>query len=162
MNALIRFYKAKFSLIVTLFFLILNISLNAQITWPQDQILPSFPRSAETQDLFYLRDNAAEEWYLLTSLKGIVNLTEPRMFVYDGDANAEGAYSWLTSLGLGWNEYRDNWDLVDKYKDEVEGLIVYDPNQIHTVNLATILAGQNNALIVSPNYLSTLTSAPAL
>lgn len=27
-----------------------------------------------------------------------------------------------------------------KYLPEVEGLIVYDPDQIHTVNLATIMA----------------------
>ena len=96
----------------------------------------------------------------MTSLKGIVNMTEPRMFVYDGDAYAEGPYSWLNSLGLDYVEYSDYWELVTKYKNEVEGLIVYDPNQIHTVSLATTLAKEKKALIVSPSLLAKLTSEP--
>ncbi|MBN2485772.1 MAG: RICIN domain-containing protein [Bacteroidales bacterium] len=134
--------------------------LGAQITWPEGQVLPSFPTPAQTQDLFYLSGKSAEERYLLSSLKGIVNLKQPRMFVYDGDAHAEGPYSWLNSLGLNWVEYSDNWQLVAKYKDEVEGLVVYDPAQIHTVNLATILAGEKKALIASPSLLTKLTSEP--
>src|SRR6187431_803751 len=44
---------------------------SAQITWPADQLLPSFPPSASTQDLIYLQTNPPEERYLFSSLKGI-------------------------------------------------------------------------------------------
>lgn len=106
------------------------------------------------------QDNTAAEKYLFTSLKGIVNRTQPRIFVYDGDAYAEGPHTWLQSLGLGWVEHSDNWTLITKYRSEISGLIVYDPAQINTVNLATTLVKDRKALITSPALLSRLTSAP--
>jgi hypothetical protein len=98
--------------------------------------------------------------YLFASLKGIVNKKQPRIFSYDGDAFAEGTYTWLQSLGLKWRENSDIWSLITKYRSEIDGLIVYDPDQLDTVNLASMLASSRNALIVSPSLLSQLTSAP--
>ena len=105
------------------------------------------------------QDKSASEQYLFSSLKGIVNMTQPRIFSYEGDAYAEGPHAWLGSLGLAWIEY-DRWELITKYSSEIAGLIVYDPDQIHTVNLATMLAKDKKALIVSPSLVSKLTSAP--
>jgi hypothetical protein len=105
-------------------------------------------------------DNTVGELLLFTSLKGIVNRTQPRIFSYEGDAFAEGPYTWLQSLGLSWTEVTNRWSLITKYRSELNGLIVYDPAQIHTINLATTLAKDKKALIVSPAFLSTLTAAP--
>ncbi|MES2828771.1 MAG: hypothetical protein V4687_11460 [Bacteroidota bacterium] len=134
-----------------------------QVKWPAGQLLPSFPEPAQVQDLITLRQNSpytAAEMYLFASLKGIVNKTKPRIFSYEGDANAEGPHTWLKSLGLKWSEPADKWDLIIKYRSEVSGLIIYDPAQIHTVNLATVLAKSKGALIASPLLLSKLTAAP--
>lgn len=106
------------------------------------------------------QNNSSAEMYLFASLKGIVNKTQPRIFSYEGDAFAEGQYTWLQSLGLSWTEPADKWNLITKYRSELSGLIVYDPAQIHTVNLATILAKDRKALIASPDLLSRLTAAP--
>jgi len=106
------------------------------------------------------QNNSSAEMYLFASLKGIVNRTQPRIFSYEGDAFAEGQYTWLQSLGLSWTEPADKWDLITKYRSELSGLIVYDPAQIHTVNLATVLAKDRKALIASPDLLSKLTAAP--
>lgn len=106
------------------------------------------------------QNNSSAEMYLFASLKGIVNRTQPRIFSYEGDAFAEGQYTWLQSLGLSWSEPADKWDLITKYRSELSGLIVYDPAQIHTVNLATVLAKDRKALIASPALLSKLTAAP--
>jgi hypothetical protein len=105
------------------------------------------------------QDNTAE-MYLFSSLKGIVNRTQPRMFSYEGDAFAEGPYAWMQSLGLTWTEHTDSWELITKYRSEIAGLIVYDPAQSHTVNLATMLAKDKKAVIASPSLLSRLTAAP--
>ena len=105
-------------------------------------------------------DNTVGELLLFASLKGIVNRTRPRIFSYEGDAFAEGPYTWLQSLGLNWNEVTDRWSLITKYRSEINGLIVYDPAQVHTVNLATTLAKDKKALIVSPAFVSRLTAAP--
>ena len=106
------------------------------------------------------QDNADAELYLFSSLKGIVNMKQPRIFSYEGDASAEGQYTWLQSLGYKWIEQTNNWSLITKYKNEISGLIVYDPTQIHTVNLATTLAKDKKALIASPSLLLRLTSSP--
>ena len=135
----------------------------AQISWPEGQVLPSFPRPAQTQDLILLRGDAVEnddERYLFASLKGIVNRTQPRIFSYEGNDDAEGRYTWLQSLGLDYVEHEDQWELMTKYQDEVDGIIVYDPDQLHTVNLATMIAGDLGAVIASPRLVERLTSAP--
>ena len=106
------------------------------------------------------QNNSSAEMYLFASLKGIVNRTQPRIFSYEGDAFAEGPHTWLQSLGLGWTEPTSKWDLITKYRPEISGLIVYDPAQIHTVNLATMLAKERKALIASPLLLDRLTAAP--
>ncbi|PWS28606.1 hypothetical protein DHW03_01785 [Pedobacter yonginense] len=145
------------------FWVLLSYPSAAQVKWPKAQLLPSFPSPAQVQDLIILRQNSpytAAEMYLFASLKGIVNRTKPRIFSYEGDAFAEGPYTWLQSLGLNWTEPKDKWALILKYRKEISGLIVYDPAQVHTINLATMLAKTKGALIVSPLLLSKLTSAP--
>jgi hypothetical protein len=106
------------------------------------------------------QDNVTAETYLFSSLKGIVNRTQPRLFSYEGDAFAEGPYTWMQSLGLTWTEHTNRWELITKYRSEIDGLIVYDPTQTATVNLATMLAKSKKALIASPSLLSRLTAAP--
>lgn len=107
------------------------------------------------------QDNGSAELYLFSSLKGLVNKTQPRIFSYEGDAYAEGSYTWLQSLGIQYIENKsNNWAVLGKYLSEISGLIVYDPAQIHTVNLATTLARKKNALVTAPSFLSRLTAAP--
>jgi len=150
------------ALCLLLFHLFVTPSIG-QIKWPAGQLLPSFPAPAQVQDLITLRQNSpytSAEMYLFASLKGIVNRTKPRIFSYEGHAFGEGPHAWLQSLGLNWSEPTDKWDLITKYRSEISGLIVYDPTQIHTVNLATVLAKSKGALIASPLLLSKLTAPP--
>ncbi len=135
--------------------------------WPSGQLLPSFPAPAQTQDLILFPSqpqdptiSPAEDKALFSSLKGIVNLAQPRIFSYEGDANAEGPYTWLDSLGYSYNQVSDNWSLITKYRNELQGIIVYDTNLIDTLNLATILAGPRRALVAAPSQVARLTAAP--
>ena len=107
------------------------------------------------------QNNADAELYLFSSLKGLINRKQPRIFSYEGDAFAEGPYTWLSSLGMQYIENKaNNLNILSKYLSDVSGLIVYDPTQIHTVNLAAVLAGRKNALVASPSFVSLLTNAP--
>lgn len=107
------------------------------------------------------QDNGAAEMYLFSSMKGLINFKQPRIFSYEGDGAAEGPYAWLNSLGLTYTENKTNtWATLAKYKSEISGLIVYDPLQNHTVNLATTMAREKNALIASPSLLHRLTAEP--
>ena len=109
----------------------------AEVTWPPDQLLPSFSTPAATQDLITLSRD--DEGVLFASLKGVVNATSPRISSYEG--GDEGKYTWLQSLGLAWTEPADKWTLITKYRSEIAGLVVYDDAQLDTINLATTIAG---------------------
>ncbi len=146
-------------------FLLLSLfcfNVKSQIIWPEGQILPTFPASAQTQDLIYLQSNVTgEEKLLFASMKGIVNLTQPRIFSYEGDAYAEGQYTWLNSLGVKYVENTTTpWNILGKYLSEFSGLIVYDTAQIHTANLASALAKEKKALLAGPSLVARLTSPP--
>ena len=106
------------------------------------------------------RSQADDALVLFASLKGLVNAKEPRIFSYEGDAFAEGPYTWLQSLGLQYSEVSNDWDLIAKYQSEVGGIIVYDNTQPDTINLATTLAGSKKALVAAPSFVATLTAAP--
>lgn len=106
------------------------------------------------------RSQADDELVLFASLKGIVNARQPRIFSYEGDAFAEGPYTWLDSLNLKYTEVTDNWSLIAKYQSEIGGIIVYDNSQPDTINLATTLAGSKKALLAAPSLVARLTGAP--
>jgi len=106
------------------------------------------------------RSQSEDELALFSSLKGIVNAKQPRIFSYEGDALAEGPYTWLQSLGLTWNEISNDWDLIAKYRSELSGIVVYDNALPDTINLATTLAGGQHALVVAPSLVARLTGAP--
>jgi MYXO-CTERM domain-containing protein len=135
----------------------------ADLTWPKDQLLPSFPSPETTQDLIILGAGSAtsdDELVLFASLKGIVNATRPRIFSYEGDAFAEGKDAWLKSFGLAWTEQTDKWALLTKYRSEIKGLVVYDTAQPDTMNLATTIAGREKALVAAPSLLPRLLASP--
>lgn len=131
----------------------------AQPAWPEGQLLPSFPAAASVQDHIYLNSNTDAEMYLFSSLKGLINRRQPRIFSYEGDAFAEGPFTWLSSLGVSYNTTTP-WAVLEKYKSEISGVIAYDPAQLHTVNLACTMAKDLNALVASPTLLSRLTAPP--
>ena len=106
------------------------------------------------------RSTAADEAVVFASLKGVVNATTPRIFSYEGDAFAEGPFTWLASLGLSFTQPADKWTLITKYRSELTGLIVYDDAQPDTMNLATTIAGGRKALVAPPSLVPRLTAAP--
>ncbi|WP_156970859.1 GxGYxYP domain-containing protein [Andreprevotia chitinilytica] len=106
------------------------------------------------------RNKGQDDMTMFASLKALVNATQPRIFSYEGDQFAEGQYTWLQSLGLGYNSVSNNWSLITKYRSEISGLIVYDDTLRDTINLAGTLAVGRKALVVSPSEATTLTAAP--
>ena len=84
----------------------------------------------------------------MATLQGIVNRTEPRLYLLESPGG-EGPYTWLRDLGVPYSLL--NWrNAVVKYRDEVQGMIVYDPEVPDTINVATTLAGLRDAVVASP------------
>ena len=128
-------------------------SLELRVQWPGSA-------NAKVDWVGVSHGQSEDELVLFASLKGIVNAKQPRIFSYEGDAFAEGPHAWLQSLGLRWTEVDDNWALLQKYRSELSGLIVYDNAQPDTINLATTLAGAKGALVVAPSLAKRLSEAP--
>ncbi|GAB3423673.1 GxGYxYP domain-containing protein [Flindersiella endophytica] len=120
------------------------------ISWPQGQALPHFaePKRLDVVDLPALDGDLK---LMLGSLQGVVNRSEPRIYLIGPDAtNGEGRLTWLKELNVPYQIHKDPWAVVSKYRSSVRGIIITDPNLIDTNNVATTLAGLKNGIVASP------------
>ena len=128
------------------------------LDWPADRLLPSFSPPAPVIDCIDLSSVSGAEVDLFTSLEGIVNRTRPSLACVN-DNLAEGKFTWLDLHHLP-HDLIGGYDAVAKYKDRVTGLVVTDPQQPATLNLATTIAGLKDELICDTSLLPTLTNPP--
>ena len=125
--------------------------------WPSNQFLPTFSTPASTLDAIDLEGASNSDYYLFVTLSGLVNRTQPRLAVVH-DAS-EGKYWWITNSGLDYVNI-DRWAALTKYRSAVQGIVVFDPGMIDTVNLATTIAGVSNGVVADPSFVSKLTAPP--
>ena len=127
------------------------------LSWPPSQTFPSFgPVGA--LDVVDLTGMANDQQTLFVTLAGLVNRTQPRIYTLDG--GGEGKTFWLDKLGVTSTVSSDPFALVTKYQAEISGLVVYDPAQPDTINLATTVAGVRDGIVASPDLAATLGAAP--
>jgi hypothetical protein len=115
----------------------------------------SRPRHLDVADITVL---PGDEQLLLTTLQGIINRTQPR--IYPITNVEEGARTWLDELHLPMDETSDPWDLLARYRAELRGAVVYDPVTPDSINVALTLAGLENTVVVSPRLLDRLGALP--
>ncbi|UKS28310.1 hypothetical protein LOZ80_05070 [Paenibacillus sp. HWE-109] len=98
---------------------------------------------------------------LFSTVKGLVNKTQPRIYTYDNAVRGEdGKYNWLNTLGLGHTDVTDKYTLITKYRSEINGIVIYDEAVPDTVNLATTIASLNGGIVAPPSVVAKLTAAP--
>lgn len=129
----------------------------SQISWPASQALPSFA-SVKHLDVANVLDAPGDTRLLLATLQGIVNRAEPRIYLLENEE--EGKLTWLKDLRVPYVLHDDVWTIVKKYKNELKGLIIYDPEVPDSINVATTLAGLKDAVVVSPELAVKLQAAP--
>ncbi|MBD2872818.1 GxGYxYP domain-containing protein [Paenibacillus arenilitoris] len=130
---------------------------NGTISWPAQQELPTFAKvkKLEVADVY---DAPGDIKILLATLQGIVNRKEPRVYLIE--SKEEGKFKWLNDIDVPY-KVRDNyWDIVNTFKNELKGVIVYDPAVPDSINVATTLAGLKSAVVASPELAEKLTAAP--
>jgi len=132
------------------------------------ELLPKMPEPAPHQDYIDLSNKSEEEQSLFVSLQGLVNRSQPRIYVYQPIPEMSGyVYPlnedktlWLEEYGMTYDDVTENpYSLITKYKDVVKGLIVYDDKNVHTLNLASTIAGVKDGLICAPSLVEKLTTA---
>ncbi len=127
------------------------------LVWAAGSYLPTFSTPAPRIDCIDMDTVSGAEQALFVSLEGIVNRTQPQLACVS--AASEGEFTWMGIHNLSYDTI-DGYSAVLKYKSNVTGLVVTDPNQPDTLNLATTIAGVKNELICDPGLLNTLTNAP--
>lgn len=123
-----------------------------EVSWPEDRLLPLF--LAPASPVYTLDMSAAKlsdtERVMFCTLQGIVNRTRPRVLLYNH--NEEPQNTWPSAHGLRRRVVNANkpYALVEKYKDEIEGLVLYSTeNSEHYANLAVTVAGLGRLLPVT-------------
>ncbi len=104
------------------------------------------------------RANSYDEALAVASLQGIINRASPELYVLSR-ANARPKF-WLDLLSRDghWLEGRDqkpltNLDALVKLAGKrVKGAIIWDPAVPATVNVATTMAGVQDAVVLSPEF----------
>jgi alpha-tubulin suppressor-like RCC1 family protein len=149
---------AKIGISILLLMGCLRVASAQGLIWPTNQMLPTFSKPAPVLDCIDTSSSSNPEIDLFASLQGIVNRTQPQIItVTSGDG--EGKFTWVVIHNLNYN-LTNGYGCILKYKSYLTGLVVTDPSQPDTLNLATTMAGVNNELICDPSLLSTLTNAP--
>jgi hypothetical protein len=123
------------------------------LQWPPEQALPTFPQALHL-DAADLSALSGDQQGVLVTLQGVVNRRRPRLYFYWGTDPTN--QQWLNTLNVPSTITTDPWSLFFRYRSEVNGAIVYDPNVPDTVNIATTLAGVKNAVIATADLAKSL------
>ncbi|MEU6673941.1 GxGYxYP domain-containing protein [Streptomyces sp. NPDC046925] len=107
------------------------------------RLLPSFGRPVRL-DVADVSTLDGHDQLLLTTLQGVVNRREPRLY-FNFD-KSEVDLRWLPATGAAVTRHDDALDLIGRYRTQVRGAILVDPDVPDSVNIATTLAGLNNAV----------------
>lgn len=130
-------------------------------TWNSSRFLPALKNAAPVLDYINTNGMSNDELLTFTTLKGIVNKKQPRIYTTDSDPATSNDSGWIAKLNLKLNKVSSAYSLITKYKSEIKGMIIYDnssPLLASTINLATTMAGLDNAIVVSPQMASKLKS----
>ncbi|PWS51603.1 hypothetical protein DLE01_10995 [Streptomyces sp. FT05W] len=110
------------------------------------RLLPSFGRPARL-DVADVSALDGDGQLLLTTLQGVVNRRRPRLY-FEFDAGQVDT-RWLPSTGASVTRHGDALDLVARYRGEIRGAVLHDPAVPDSVNVATTLAGLENAVVAT-------------
>ncbi|TWD84862.1 GxGYxY motif-containing protein [Kribbella amoyensis] len=118
------------------------------------RLLPAFerPRRLHYGDVSKL---SGGDQTLLTTLQGVVNRTRPELYFLFNPGGPDGPDArWLRNTGLPTTRYADPLELVARYKSRIRGAIVHDPAIPDSLNVATTLAGLENAVVATAEQAS--------
>ncbi len=125
-------------------------------------VFPHSPPPAKRLLVCDVRDLPDDEKLLLVSLQGIVNRESPRIYLIFNSVD-ERWLSWMKERGdieeIEW--VKNPRTLLGRFRNKLKGMIITDPEVPASIDGATMLAGIENGVIVSPRLIPYL-SLPIL
>lgn len=134
----------------------------AKPRWRTGPLLPVLPQTTSL-DIYDLRGVASEDQLSIASLVGLVNRGPAKIYLLERDDDE----FWLkqidpalplTRTPIASDGLLDH--LLTLYREQVKGLILYDPALPDTRNVATTLAGLRAGLVVLPEQADRLRETP--
>ncbi len=128
------------------------------LNWSPEYLIPEFQQISHLH-VCNLIGASYETNITLSTLVGLVNRPEPKVYVIMGDDEAfwlKEAFSDIPQDPISATGDNALGTLLDMYHQSVKGVVIYDPNLKDTVNIATMIAAQQDGIAVSP------TQAPVL
>ena len=122
------------------------------LDWSGERMIPAF-QAIEHLDVYDLRGASREEQVAATIVAGIVNRPQPRLYLITGNDDAAWLKNALSPLPQTLSPQSGQaafFALLDSYHSLCKGLILFNPNLMDTINVATTIAGQRDGIVVSP------------
>jgi GxGYxYP putative glycoside hydrolase C-terminal domain/GxGYxY sequence motif in domain of unknown function N-terminal len=130
----------------------------AGINWPADRLLPVF-QTPKQLTIYDVRGASNEVQLCAATMAGIINRPEPRVYQIITDEDA----FWLKELlgGIPQDSSPSSGNgvldgMLIPFRDSIQGMIIYDPNFVDSMNIATTMAGQFDCIVVSPDLAANL------
>ncbi len=124
----------------------------AGLDWSPGKLLPAFQTPQELT-VYDIRGATVETKISVTTFVGLINRPQPRVYLLINDDDI----FWLNTVfnTVQHTTSASNNDtvldaLLASYDSCLQGMVIYDPALLDTINIATTIAGQREALVVSP------------
>ena len=114
-------------------------------------IFPSVPRCQEAV-VVDIRRYALDERMMFLVLQGLVNRKQPRLYLISTKDCEFWVDYYNERCGLDFIRYGSAFTTLDVFQEDIDGYRLYDPENLHTFNLAATMAGIDRALPVHPRY----------
>jgi GxGYxYP putative glycoside hydrolase C-terminal domain/GxGYxYP_N second domain/GxGYxYP third domain/GxGYxYP_N 1st domain len=133
----------------------------AGINWSAGRLLPVF-QTPKQLTIYDLRGASNEVQLSAATMAGLINRPEPMVYQIFTDEDA----FWLKELlgGIPQETSPTSGDgvldgMLIPFRNVVKGMIIYDPNFVDSINIATTMAGQTDCIVVSPQQAADLQQA---
>jgi hypothetical protein len=134
------------------------------LDWSAGRMIPAF-QMVEHLDVYDLRGATRAVQLAATTCVGLLNRPQPRVYLIFSDDDEYWLKQLMPSPPQTLASQTGNAALnvfLDRYHSEIRGLIIYDPDLVDTINIATTLAGLRDGIVVSPELAQDLQGLYAL
>jgi hypothetical protein len=133
----------------------------AGLDWTAGRLLPAF-QVPQRLMVYDIRQASPAARLTITTMTGILNRPQPRVYLITGDDDIFWLQQGLQTVPHEHAVVANDdviKSLLSSYRTAVQGLIIYDPALSDTINVATMLAGQRDGIVVAPEQAQDLQQA---
>jgi GxGYxYP putative glycoside hydrolase C-terminal domain/GxGYxY sequence motif in domain of unknown function N-terminal len=123
---------------------------------------PTF-QAPDHLEVYDIRTASQDVQLSVTTMTGVINRQQPKIYLLSSDDAAFWLNQSLAQVPHDISNVVGNAVLdamLKNYGSYIRGLIIYDPNYIESINIATLLAGQRDSIVVSPVLAKALQGSP--